>query len=117
MQNLKTAKDFDGWFETGGGGEFLHWLKNWYVSEGVPGSTAQSAANIPAMVTWYKNGWLEGYIADQRGTVELTQMLGYPSTFVAMLDAQSVGHLFLIGLIIIGNILYINERMRRRSGV
>lgn len=117
MENLRTAKDFDAWVESGGGGEYLYYLKTWTISEGISGIAIQTSANIGAMTTWWKNDKiLPGFVGDQRGTVELTQLLGYPSTFVAMLDAQSVGHMFLIFLILVGNAVYLYDRFTRSEG-
>ena len=116
MADLKKASDFDAWVESGGGGEYLFYIKNWSISEGIPGIAIQTSANVGAMTTWWTNNRiLPGFVGDQRGAVELSQLMGYPSTFVAMLDAQSVGHMFLIALILIGNVFYLIDRNQRRE--
>jgi hypothetical protein len=114
MQNLKKCTDFDAWFETGGGGEFVFYINTWSVAYQVKGTCMQTAANLPMMTTWYRNDVLNGFVNDQRGSAELSRIWGYPSKLAGILDAQSVGHLLLIALIIMGNVFYIWEKFLKR---
>jgi len=114
MQNIKQCTDFAAWIESGGGSQFTFYINNWSVPYNVPGACIQTAANLPDMTTWYRNRLLNGFVSDQTGSAALSRVLGYPSGLGRILNAQSAAHVLLIALILVGNLLYVQEKLRNQ---
>ncbi len=83
------------------------------------GVTAVSAADVYPYV---ETGQVIGLLAGMKGAAEyeiLVQSNGYSEkkrTAVQGMDAQSLGHLFIMIFIIIGNVGYFFSRRRSNSG-
>lgn len=81
------------------------WLsRHVWAKHKVPCISGNIALSIPEAVVYYKNGQLAGLLGGMKGAAFYEQKLGKPGLATQSMDAQSAGHLFLLALIIGGNI-------------
>jgi len=87
---------------------------NWYVKQwspkNVPVGGIFVAVSIPELETYLKSGDMFGFIGSSRGSAELELLIGKPGEAVATTDTLSLSHLWVIFLIILGNIGYFFSR-------
>ena len=53
---------------------------------------------------YVESGQLQGYLGSLRGAAEYEQLLSRPGDATAVMDAQSAAHVFVVLLIVLGNI-------------
>ncbi len=80
----------------------------------VPSISGNIALSTPEAIVYYKNGQLVGLISGVKGAAYYEQKIGKPGLATQSMDAQSMGHMYLLVLMIAGNVLYWNTK--RKSG-
>ena len=78
----------------------------------VLGATAVCA---PDMYPYLQANQIEGIIGGLKGAAEYEKLVGHPGGGIAGMTAQSVGHIAIIILIILGNIGYFVTRRRKKQ--
>jgi len=74
------------------------------------------AVSVPEYSAYLQSGQLKGMLMGIAGCGEYEQLLGHPALALIFMDAQSVGHITIVVLIILGNVIYFLVR-RRKSKV
>ncbi len=108
MQGKKTVKDF----------AFVHgftssdlgitgWLRQVVDTMKIPYAVGVVTVSVPAATPFYNSGQLKGLLGGLRSAAEYEHLINKPGQSLAMMDAQSMGHLLIIGFIVIGNIGYL----------
>lgn len=87
-----------------------HVVKHW-ATKGVDVGSIIVGGMVPTMTTFMKAGDMVGFIGGSRGSAELELLIGEPGSGLATTDTLSLSHLYLIILIIIGNIGYVVKKM------
>ncbi|QUL98562.1 MAG: hypothetical protein IMF26_00170 [Candidatus Fermentithermobacillus carboniphilus] len=85
----------------------------------VPCISSTVSVATPDSLTYYKNGQLVGMLGGVRGAAYYEQRLGKPGMATKSMDAQSAGHIYLLVLMLIGNVSYWYSRRsqgRRSEG-
>ncbi len=67
------------------------------------------------MYPYYDSGQIIGFLGGLKGAAEYEVLNGIPGSGVEGMDAQTIAHLFMILLVILGNLGYFLER-RSESG-
>ncbi len=83
------------------------WLsRHVWAKHKVPSIGGVIALSAPEAIVYYKNGQLVGLISGIKGAAIYEQKIGKPAAATASMDAQSMGHLYLFFLIVLGNVLF-----------
>ena len=107
MQGISDVRDFS----------FVHgftqynigttgWLRQAVDPTGIDYAVGVVTVMVPGTIPFYNSGQLAGLIGGLRGAAEYEILIERPGQAVAMMDAQSMGHLLIIGFIVMGNIAY-----------
>lgn len=67
----------------------------------------------PTVQPYVQAKQVTGLIGGMKGAAEYERLMQYAGKATAGMDAQSAAHLFLVGLVILGNISYLATRKRR----
>ena len=71
------------------------------------------AVSVPEFSAYLQSGQLKGMLMGIAGGAEYEQLIQHPALALTFMDAQSVGHLLIVALIIVGNLIFF---LARRSG-
>ena len=112
MQGIEDYTDISAVVMWDSGSAVNWWVKQW-SPKGVPVGGIFVAVGIPQLEAFLKSGDLYGFIGGSRGSAELEYLIGAPGEAVATTDTLSISHIYVIILIILGNIGYF---VRRREG-
>lgn len=72
------------------------------------------AVEVPGQMNLLRAGQIKGLIPGLPGGAQYEILLQRPGRAVKLMDAQSMGHLWIIVLVILGNIAYV-YRVRRKQ--
>lgn len=67
----------------------------------------------PANMPYLQSRQIDGLLSGLRSGAEYEQLIGKPGSAVAAMDAQSISHLIIIGLVILGNIALLATKGRK----
>lgn len=85
----------------------------------IPLLKASVAVEVAESVRYMRSGQLKGIIPGMRGAAEYEKLIGHPGTATKLQDAQSLAHLLVIALVLLGNVAYLSSKRRaseRREG-
>jgi hypothetical protein len=93
------------------------WLaRHVWAKHQVPCISGNIALSTPEAIVYYKNGQLVGLLSGVKGAAFYEQKLNKPGMATQSMDAQSVGHLYLLLLMIGGNVVYWTQKKNGKSG-
>jgi hypothetical protein len=93
------------------------WVDYWYLPYKTRILNGMIGVSAPESIVAYDAGMLVGIIVSVRGAAEYQYLTGYRGMALVSMDAFSLVQLFLILVVIIGNIGYYGwERMEKRRG-
>jgi len=72
----------------------------------VPCLSGNIALSTPEAIVYWKNGQLVGLISGVKGAAFYEQKIGKPGMATQSMDAQSMGHMYLLTLMIAGNVVF-----------
>ncbi len=115
MEGVKSPKDcrvvFQ--FNTGFGvEEFIRQIGDRYK---VPLVIGLSLGILPANIPYLEAGQLEALLGGVRGAAEYEILMKKPAMGSIVMSAQSLGHLAIIGFLVLGNITYFMSRKGREE--
>jgi hypothetical protein len=123
MQGIKSLKDMDLLISVGGG---LPGVKEWVLFAGDPGHIPVvggcAAVSAPLLYPYYPNQLL-GLLGGIKGAAEYESELkrnyprfaGTPQPGIKMMGPQTLAHLVIMALIVIGNITYFRTRKKNQA--
>jgi len=103
MKNVKTAKDLALVIATG---YCEPYIRQFYTPYGVPVAIMTWGMNAPGYMPYIAAGQLVGMVAGIRAAAEYEVLIASPGEACASSDALSLSHLFVVILIVIGNLQY-----------
>ncbi len=92
-------------FQTGDPG-YNAFLKQVQGPYGVTYAAGIVTVSVPNAMPFVQSGQISGLLQGLRGAAEYEVLVGSPGAGAAKMDAQSLGHLLIIGFIIVGNVAY-----------
>ncbi|RME21577.1 MAG: hypothetical protein D6800_11920, partial [Candidatus Zixiibacteriota bacterium] len=92
-----------------------HWIEYGKSRYGITVVAAVTAAMVTTYDPYLTSGQLTALVGGLRGAAEYEQLIGHGGAGLRGMTAQTASHLYVILLILIGNIIYLRSR-RRRSG-
>ena len=87
-------------------------LRQWILPYGVETGVAAVGIALPWVQHYYAEGFTHGYLASVRGGAEYEIMLNRPGKATAMTESLSLTHIFLIVLVVVGNVLYFYRKSK-----
>jgi hypothetical protein len=114
-QDIHHIQDIVLIIELAGGQDTLQW---WVEQVGSPYSVPMvagvTASLEPNARPYYHSGQLSGLISGLPGAAEYERLSDRPGGAMASLDSQSLAHLAIVGLIVLGNLGYMITRWRKK---
>ncbi len=91
--------------------EWVQQAQGRYHMTMVSGSTAVQA---PEIYPYLQSGQVQGLLGGMAGAAEYEKSIGWPGSATKGMDAQSIAHLFVMFLILLGNAIYFSRRGAQR---
>ncbi len=90
------------------------YARQWQAKYGTPVLSVPTAVNFSYFYPLYQAGSVEAILNGPRGCAEYEQLIGAPGLANQGIDALSMGQLVVIAFIVLGNVAFVGERLRRR---
>lgn len=121
MSGIKTARDVGLIIDITPSNTLLTWVEFVYGFYRTPIGYACTGVMAPEAFPYYDAHQIVGVLKGLAGAAEYEQLLGYEGNALKRMPAQSSSHALMIGLIVLGNIIYFRARRRgetpgRRGG-
>jgi len=71
------------------------------------------AVSVPEFSAYLQTGQLKGMLSGIAGCAEYEQLLQHPALALTFMDAQSAGHLLIVFMIVVGNVIYFMTRKKK----
>jgi len=71
------------------------------------------AVSVPEFSAYLQSNQLKGMLSGIAGCAEYEQLLNHPALALTFMDAQSAGHVLIVVMIIIGNVVYFMTRKKK----
>jgi hypothetical protein len=116
MKEINDARDFTfSCITSAGTPGYGEWNRQICTPYKVPAMTVTTANGMPSMVPFLHSGQLAGLVGGMRGGAELEKISNNPGPALTGMDAQSLGHLFIVLMIVLSNIGFALERLSSRK--
>lgn len=92
------------------GGTWANWMNQWQMPYGIQEYVIPLAGVVAEMRPNINAGQIQSIINGSRGAAEYEILLQEPGRAAAGMDAQSLGHIYVALLILIGNIAYFGTK-------
>jgi len=112
MKDITSVKDID---LLGHSGYYIDEYGRQWGGLGKPWVVSISATTVAMAKPWFEKGIVTTYLNGQRGCAEYEALTGYRGLATSAMDAQSLGHLLAIAILIVPNALYLARKGLRRS--
>jgi len=112
MQNVKTIKDIAFWMSVNVYGGILPemYLRQIQLIYKTPMACATIGVMYPTIKPFVSSGQLIGLMNSQRGAAEFEFLSGILGLAAATMDSQSLVHLFVIAVTLIGNVMFVASK-------
>lgn len=114
LKDIKTLKDIAYLIVLHDDSSVFTWITYGYERYGIKIGTGCTAVMAPGNYPAMQAKQVTGIIGGLKGASEYEKLVGYRSSGSEGMDSQSVIHIFIIGLIIFGNISYFALRGKKR---
>lgn len=82
----------------------------------VPFASGVTAVMAPGYYPYLDSGQMRGMLVGARGAAEMELIMSKPGMGNAIMSAQSMAHVLIVLLIVLGNTAYLRARRRERAG-
>ncbi len=117
MQTVKNYNDIKFIFIVADNGIVDTWVSIVNAQYHVPMCAGVTAVQAPKLYSFVGSGQLTGLLAGMKGAAEYEQLAEKPWIAVSGMSMQSLVHLLVIALVVIGNIDYLLTRRRNKQQV
>jgi len=108
MQQIHSAKDISIWLL--GSYNSIPFITQIYAPYNAIMISASDGSSYQTLYTYYQSKQLKGLLNGARGGAEYEDLLGYAGQAKAIMNIQNFSHIFFIGAIFIGNLLYFRRK-------
>ncbi|MCH7630028.1 MAG: alginate export family protein [Proteobacteria bacterium] len=117
MQATKNYDDVAFIFEVADNATADYWVSIVNAQYGTPMGCGTTAVSAPKYYAFVTAGQFVGLLGGMKGAAEYELLVGHPAKAVTGMSAQSLVHLLIIFLVILGNVGYfVGRRSKRGSG-
>lgn len=117
MQQVKDYDDIDFIFVVADNGIIDYWISIVNAQFEKPVGAGVAAVMAPKMLSFVESGQMTGLLGGMRGAAEYEALVNHPDLAVLGMNAQSLAHILVIALIIMGNIAYFTTRNKEKKPV
>ncbi|MBU0982850.1 MAG: hypothetical protein KKA42_03205 [candidate division Zixibacteria bacterium] len=114
MREVQNYDDIAGVISIADGSLTTHWMEYGRGNYGITVAAFVAAAMVTTYDPYLASGQMHAIVGGLRGAAEYEKLIGIGGSGARGMLAQTVSHLYVIGLIIVGNVLYFRQRMKRR---
>jgi hypothetical protein len=114
MQIVKSYDDIKFIYVVADNATVDYWIQIVNAQYGVPVGSGVTAVVAPKMYSFVNAGQMTGLLGGMKGAAEYEIMVGKEGKAMRGMDAQSLAHLAIIFLVIMGNIGYFATHKRRK---
>ncbi|MCP4684125.1 MAG: hypothetical protein GY867_01650 [bacterium] len=112
LSGVKTYDDIAGVISVADGSFTQHWIEYGHGRYGVRISAFVTAAMVTTYDPYLASGQLHAMVGGLRGAAEYEKLIGIGGSGARGMLAQTSSHLYVILLIIIGNVIYFRARQK-----
>lgn len=113
MNEVKNYDDIDFIYVVADNGIVDYWISIVNALYGTPVGCGVTAVMAPKFYAFVSAGQMTGLLGGMKGAAEYELLLGQPARATTGMDAQSLMHLLIIGLVLLGNIGYFAGRRQK----
>jgi hypothetical protein len=106
LDDINSAEDFTIVLDFTASADSQYWLNQAYATYGTKIALGLTAVKVTDAYAYYTAGQIFGIVESTKGAAQYEILIDQPGLAAQGMDAQSLAHLFFIGLILVGNILY-----------
>ncbi|MEW6411414.1 MAG: hypothetical protein AB1483_02955 [Candidatus Zixiibacteriota bacterium] len=117
MDSVKNYDDISFIFEVADNATADYWVSIVNAQYGVPIGCGGTAVMAPKFYAYVSSGQFVGLLGGMRGAAEYELLINEKGDAVTGMQAQSLVHLLIIALVVLGNIGYFLGRGRRGKGL
>jgi len=117
MDSVKNYSDIAFVFEIADNATADYWVSIVNAQYGVPIGCGGTAVMAPKFYAYVASGQFVGLLGGMRGAAEYEILIGQEADGVVGMQAQSLVHLLIIALVILGNLGFFISRGRMKRGV
>lgn len=114
MDSVKNYEDIAFVFEVADNATADYWISIVNAGYGVPMGVGATAVMAPKFYAFVGAGQIVGLLGGMKGAAEYEILLERPDAAFRGMDVQSLVHLLIIGLVILGNVGYFVSRQQKR---
>ena len=114
MDDIKNAEDFTIVIDFTASADSQFWLNQAYATYGTDIAFGLVAVKVPDAYAYYTAGQIFGIIESLKGAAQYEVLIGKPGMAVKGMDAQSLAHLYYIGLILLCNVMYFTQGRNKK---
>jgi hypothetical protein len=115
LQQVKNYDDVAAVISLADGSLTTHWMEYGNERYGVEISAAVAAAMVTTYDPYLSSGQLKAMVGGLRGAAEYENLIGVGGAGARSMLAQSSAHLYIILLIIIGNVIYFRSKKESKG--
>lgn len=115
MQEVENYSDVDFIMEVADNATADYWVSIVNAQYGVPMGCGTTAVSAPKYYAFVASGQFVGLLGGMKGAAEYEQLVNKPGKAVLGMDVQSLVHLLIIALVIVGNLGYFLGGRRRKG--
>jgi hypothetical protein len=115
MQKVKNYNDVKFIYVVADNGIIDYWISIVNAQYGTPVGAGVTAVMAPKMYSFVEAKQLTGLLGGMKGAAEYERLVNHEGNAIRGMDAQSMAHLLIIFLVVIGNIGFFATRKLRRG--
>ena len=116
LQGIHNYDDLAGVISIADGSMVMHWVEYGNGRYGVTISAFVAAAMVTTYDPYLDSDQMYAIVGGLRGAAEYEELIGIGGSGARGMLAQTSMHLYVILLIVIGNVIYLRQRRRRGEG-
>lgn len=115
LKGIQKYDDLAGVVSITDGSTVMHWVEYGHGRYGVTVSAFVTAAMVTTYDPYLASAQMNAMVGGLRGAAEYEELLGRPGSGTRGMLAQTSMHLYVILVIVIGNVVYFRSRRRGRN--
>ena len=117
MQKVKNYNDIKFIYVVADNATVDYWISIVNAQYGVPVGSGVTAVMAPKMYSFVESGQMTGLLGGMKGAAEYEKLVKAEGTATRGMDAQSMAHLLIIFMVIIGNLGFFMKRGKKKHSL
>jgi hypothetical protein len=115
MQDVTNYNDIKFIYVVADNATVEYWISIVNAQYGVPAGSGVTAVVAPKMYSFVESGQMTGLLGGMKGAAEYERLVEHQGSATRGMDAQSIAHFLIIGLVILGNIGFFISRREKKQ--